>query len=246
MSEETMDPHGNTRVNKTVDAMCMTVRHDFGLDRNSDTALSSGMTDSERASLRGTMGQLYDHHVRPLEERIGEQDAILNLVRDALARSNPNRPLAECVGALVCQMERQRDVLVTIRDTGLTAVEAADIARDVLSPQEYYPANPLLARFARVLWESSLIASGTHRGMRVSGIGVLTHGARALNEMAEPLDSLDDETVEAHQERLADTQPRYHAHGLEMMANHIAMLRAAFENGDAEAVRKFFDVYVFE
>ena len=49
-----------------VDAMCLTWRHDFGLDKRPDEFGSSGMTDDERNALRRQMGQLYDHHIAHL------------------------------------------------------------------------------------------------------------------------------------------------------------------------------------
>lgn len=48
--------------------MCLTVRHDFGLDR-SEGSLSCGMTEKEREFLHKDMSQLYDHHI--LELKIG-------------------------------------------------------------------------------------------------------------------------------------------------------------------------------
>ena len=51
---------------RVVDAMCMTWRHDFGLDKRADEIGSCGMTDGERYALRRQMGQLYDHHISPL------------------------------------------------------------------------------------------------------------------------------------------------------------------------------------
>ena len=50
---------------RVVDAMCMTWRHDFGLDRKDDELGSCGMTDTERDALCRQMGQLYDHHIAP-------------------------------------------------------------------------------------------------------------------------------------------------------------------------------------
>lgn len=59
MSEQNKDSE-RARV---VDAMCMTWRHDFGLERKEDELGSCGMTDGERDALRRQMGQLYDHHL---------------------------------------------------------------------------------------------------------------------------------------------------------------------------------------
>lgn len=119
--------------NKTVEAMCMTMRHDFGLDKSEDSfSFSSGMPAQEREYLRASMAQLYEHHILPLEERIREQDTILNGVRDAAGRSNPNRPLLECVANIAREVERYREFLNTIRDAGLTAKEASEHARIAL------------------------------------------------------------------------------------------------------------------
>lgn len=48
---------------KTVNDMCYTVRHDFGLDKLDDDHITSGMTDAERKNLVSNMEQLYDHHI---------------------------------------------------------------------------------------------------------------------------------------------------------------------------------------
>lgn len=50
-----------------IEEMCMTWRHDFGLDKpeNAFAFGSCGMTDDEREGLRRQMGQLFDHHFSP-------------------------------------------------------------------------------------------------------------------------------------------------------------------------------------
>ncbi|CAN7643314.1 hypothetical protein [Paraburkholderia terricola] len=49
-----------------IEAMCLTWRHDFGLDRINDALLvGCGMSEGERAFLRREMGQLFDHHFAP-------------------------------------------------------------------------------------------------------------------------------------------------------------------------------------
>ena len=100
-----------TATNKTVESMCLTMRHDFGLDKpiGDDFAsqVASGMTDQERDALRRNMAQIYEHHIQPLEERVNEQDAILNSIRDAVGPSNPNRPLSE----VVAELAQQNDAL---------------------------------------------------------------------------------------------------------------------------------------
>lgn len=106
-----------TTTNKTVESMCGTMRHDFGLDKpvGDDFAsqITSGMTDQERDALRRNMAQIYEHHIRPLEERINEQDAILNSIRDGVGRSNPNRTLPEVVAELAQQNDALRRELLT-------------------------------------------------------------------------------------------------------------------------------------
>lgn len=49
-----------------IEAMCLTWRHDFGLERiNDDLSVGCGMSDGERDFLRREMGQLFDHHFAP-------------------------------------------------------------------------------------------------------------------------------------------------------------------------------------
>jgi DNA repair exonuclease SbcCD ATPase subunit len=58
---------------KMVEGMCMTYRHDFGLDKPEPTGnwydkIACGMTDEEREALRTTMRQLIEHNVKPVIE----------------------------------------------------------------------------------------------------------------------------------------------------------------------------------
>ena len=47
-------------------SMCMTYRHDFGLDRKPDDApWCSGMTSQEREGLIRTMTQIYNNDIAP-------------------------------------------------------------------------------------------------------------------------------------------------------------------------------------
>ena len=49
-----------------IEAMCLTWRHDFGLERINDAlSVGCGMSDGERDFLRREMGQLFDHHFAP-------------------------------------------------------------------------------------------------------------------------------------------------------------------------------------
>lgn len=57
-------PQPDTRFH-IIESMCLTMRHDFGLDKQAG-AFASGMTEKEREALRAEMAQIYDHHVAPL------------------------------------------------------------------------------------------------------------------------------------------------------------------------------------
>ena len=45
--------------------MCMTWRHDFGLQKTDSSLLSSGMTDDERKFLWNSMAQIFDNDIAP-------------------------------------------------------------------------------------------------------------------------------------------------------------------------------------
>lgn len=45
--------------------MCYTWRHDYGIERDSDAALDTGMTKDERAFLWQQMAQIYDNCIAP-------------------------------------------------------------------------------------------------------------------------------------------------------------------------------------
>jgi hypothetical protein len=55
-----------------INSMCITSRHDYGLDRSPDETVgypfSSGMTEVERAALRADMEQLFDNCIAPYME----------------------------------------------------------------------------------------------------------------------------------------------------------------------------------
>lgn len=85
MSEKMMDVE-RARI---VDAMCMTWRHDFGLDKEGRHCLSSGMLADEREALRRHMGQVFDHCVAPLLEAraslpvgVTDREWILHMLAD--------------------------------------------------------------------------------------------------------------------------------------------------------------------
>lgn len=65
----------NIQTRRAIESMCLTWRHDYGLNKTG-CSMSSGMTEGERALLRNQMAHLYERHVAPLEEeihRLGKQ-----------------------------------------------------------------------------------------------------------------------------------------------------------------------------
>ena len=53
-----------------INDMCMTYRHDYGLDKlPGDPPWTAGMTPEERKGLYATMSQIYEHNVAPLLEK---------------------------------------------------------------------------------------------------------------------------------------------------------------------------------
>jgi len=73
----------NTMRDKFILSMCLTWRHDFGLNRAEDGALCSGMTPAEREALLRNMAQLYDHHVAPLVAALSQQTGQAVTLTDA-------------------------------------------------------------------------------------------------------------------------------------------------------------------
>ena len=53
-----------------INDMCMTYRHDYGLDKlPGDPPWTAGMTPEERKGLYATMSQIYEHNIKPLLEQ---------------------------------------------------------------------------------------------------------------------------------------------------------------------------------
>lgn len=53
-----------------INDMCMTYRHDYGLDKlPGDPPWTAGMTPEERKGLYATMSQIYEHNIEPLLEK---------------------------------------------------------------------------------------------------------------------------------------------------------------------------------
>lgn len=103
-----------------------------------------------------------------------------------------------------------------------------------------------LTVISKVLDEASALPIGNQNGMKISLPGVLSHGARALREMALPLDEVPEHIIEQWEERLQDSMPDLRAFSLEELSKHLEMLKVAFVASDAATVRQFFDLYVFD
>nr|WP_298117383.1 hypothetical protein [uncultured Pseudomonas sp.] len=71
---------------RIVESMCMTWRHDFGLDKPEGLPLSSGMAPGEREVLLQRMGQLYEHHIAALVRALEEQRRLLVTLESAALR----------------------------------------------------------------------------------------------------------------------------------------------------------------
>jgi hypothetical protein len=53
-----------------INDMCMTYRHDYGLDKlPGDPPWTAGMTPEERKGLYNTMAQIFEHNLEPLLEK---------------------------------------------------------------------------------------------------------------------------------------------------------------------------------
>ena len=78
------------QIRKTVESMCLTWRHDYGLNKTTSCSLSSGMTEQEREILRGRMAQLHAHHIAPLEQeilRLRNQMACLQVSQERIEKA---------------------------------------------------------------------------------------------------------------------------------------------------------------
>jgi hypothetical protein len=72
--------------NAMVESMCLTMRHDYGLERApEDEPQTSGMTSSEREALRRRMAQLVEHCIKPAVERVAGQGEIPTVLFDGYA-----------------------------------------------------------------------------------------------------------------------------------------------------------------
>ena len=58
-----------------INDMCMTYRHDYGLDKDpNDPPWCAGMTTEERKGLYNTMRQIYENDIVPLLKLNGENN----------------------------------------------------------------------------------------------------------------------------------------------------------------------------
>lgn len=103
-----------------------------------------------------------------------------------------------------------------------------------------------LLSISKVLAEAAALPPSNKGGMLISFPGTLSHAQRSLMEMAQPFEDAPTHLEEEFDERISDAQPALRAYGLEQMGKHLAMLKIVFQTGDAQTVRRFFDLYVFD
>lgn len=81
MSEE------NERRERIINNMCMTLRHDYGMDKpegsDFDSEISSGMTKYDRAVLHMEMSAIFDHHIAPILSELRDFQAGAKAEADA-------------------------------------------------------------------------------------------------------------------------------------------------------------------
>jgi hypothetical protein len=65
-----------------IESMCLTWRHDYGLDKNGSGA---GMTNEERETLRSMMGQIFDNDIAPHME-FRKESRKTELVHDGIIK----------------------------------------------------------------------------------------------------------------------------------------------------------------
>lgn len=65
-----------------IESMCMTWRHDYGLDKD---GLDTGMTNEERETLLSRMGQIFDNDIAPYMD-FRKEPRKTELVRDGIIK----------------------------------------------------------------------------------------------------------------------------------------------------------------
>ena len=103
-----------------------------------------------------------------------------------------------------------------------------------------------LTNASKILAEAAALPEGNLKGMKISMPGVLSHARRSLTEMAQSFEDAPEHVVEQFDNRLMESQPLMHAYRLEELGKHLKLLQEAFNSGDANTVRQFFDLYVFD
>lgn len=105
---------------RMIESMCLTWRHDFGLDAPAPGSLASGMTESGRQHLRGEMGKLFDHHFAPaLSAVTAERDRLESMLIRTATRHfaqqwkdrADDKKLDECLSEGIAMLEAERDQL---------------------------------------------------------------------------------------------------------------------------------------
>ncbi|MDU9398102.1 hypothetical protein [Pseudomonas sp. zfem003] len=176
---------GDINKNQIILDMCMTHRHDFGLDaKDSGFGLpSAGMTDQQRESLRRDMEQLYEHH---FESVIAAQVArIAELEREIEHFKSANKSLSEEV--------------VTRRNS---AVEARRAASDLMAANMGLWAEAEDTKAERDTLRAELEACRKDAGLfrRLRDASVRDHGYTAEHfdsEFSRALDAIDAAMQEA-------------------------------------------------
>lgn len=102
-------------------------------------------------------------------------------------------------------------------------------------------------KLAKVITDIEALPVSTAKlGMRVNLFGVINQAEQALNDMAIPFENASEHIVEQFENRLMESQPIYHAFALGQLSTHLALLKAAIQDGDAKTVRLFFEMYGLE
>lgn len=141
---------------RMIESMCLTWRHDFGLDKPADCQLSSGMTGTERHQLRGQIGKLFDHHFAPALSAVTAE-------RDRL--------LSEAHGQMV-EAFAERDEVIAERDQLRAEVEASRLLLE--------QCNEVIAEDGGVYIELRAFLAGTMPASDV--IALLRDSAMAVKE----------------------------------------------------------------
>lgn len=142
---------------RVVESMCLTWRHDFGMDKPEGCDFCSGMTDKERE----LMGKLFDHHFAPAlsavtAERERLESILIRTTTRHSAQQRKNRAvgkkLDECLSEGIAMLEAERDQLRAeverLREAACPAQKA-----DEISTSEQQPLLPTASDLEAVLDE---------------------------------------------------------------------------------------------